>query len=191
MVSGPEPISFVQGLSRGSRPHQTTAVRNKTFQRRQIESRLTTNANGRDVQFVAFVLYGFLNCRAKGLIVCILRHVATTTNHFFANFDSDQPLRLRRIPQDFHTLWTHGFLHLKTTPNCLAGHRVGELCGCWGRKLFRLEFGSLATVTARIPTQPNPTQPNPTRPWPNRVCSCHFRSNTPFFDALLSGAWLR
>ena len=50
---------------RKNRPHQTTAVGNKKFQDFQIEDRLTTNANGRGVEFVAFVLYGFLNCRAK------------------------------------------------------------------------------------------------------------------------------
>jgi hypothetical protein len=75
---------------RETRPNQTTAVRNKTFQHCQIERALATNANGRGVQFVAFVLYGFLNCRAKSQVVCILRHLAMTTNHFFASFDSDQ-----------------------------------------------------------------------------------------------------
>jgi hypothetical protein len=31
-----------------------------------------------------------------------------TTNHFFARFDSEQPLRRRRIPRGFHTVWTNG-----------------------------------------------------------------------------------
>ena len=107
MVSGPESNFFVQGLSRGSRPYQTTVVRDKTFLRDQIEGRLTMNANGREVQFVTFILYGFPSCQTKSLIVRIFRHVAMTTNHFFASFDSNQPLRLRDIPRDFHTVWTH------------------------------------------------------------------------------------
>src|SRR5271170_2539682 len=125
MVSWPEPISFVHGLSGGSRPHQTTAVRNKTFQRDQIEGRLTTNVNGRRVQFVAFVLHGFLDYRAKSLIVCILRRVAMTPNHLFASFDSNQPLRLRRIPQDFHSVGPHDVLHLQPTRLFFAGYHVG------------------------------------------------------------------
>ena len=66
---GPRRSSSYKNLDRQNRPHQTTAVRNKIFQRCQIEGCLTTNANGRGVQFVAFILYGFLNCRAKSLIV--------------------------------------------------------------------------------------------------------------------------
>jgi hypothetical protein len=88
-----------------------------------------TNANGRGVQFVVFVLYGFLNCREKSLIVCILQHLAMTTDHFFTSFDSDQPLRLRRIPRDFHTVWTYSILHLQATPNVLRGTMLKNPAG--------------------------------------------------------------
>ena len=126
--------SSYKNLDRQNRPCRTTAVRNKTFHRCRIEGCLTTNANGRGVQFVTFVLYGFLNCRAKSLIICILWHVAMTTNHFFAGFDSDQPLRLRLIPRDFHPVWTHRFLHLLATSQCVVGYHFGEPCGFGGRK---------------------------------------------------------
>jgi hypothetical protein len=122
MVPRPGAIFVVQELhsERIARTKRLQLV-TKKFQDFQIEDRLTTNANGRGVEFVAFVRYGILNSQAKSLIVCVLRHFAMTTNHFFADFDSDQPLRLRRIPRDFHTTWTHGFLHPQAASHRFAG----------------------------------------------------------------------
>jgi len=56
------------------------------------------NTSVREVRLKAFVLYDFLGSRAKSLVVCILRRIAMTANHLFASFDSNQPLRLGRIP---------------------------------------------------------------------------------------------
>lgn len=76
----------------------------------RIDSRLTVNDYLREVHFITFVLYGCLDSRAQCLFVRILGHIAMPVNHLFASFDSNEPLRLVRVPRDFHTLRTHGLL---------------------------------------------------------------------------------
>jgi hypothetical protein len=48
-------------------------VRHKEFRRKQVRSNLMPDINVGEVQFEAFILYGFLNSDAKSLIVCIFR----------------------------------------------------------------------------------------------------------------------
>jgi hypothetical protein len=86
-----------------------------------------------------------------------------TTDHFFASFDSDQPIRLRRIPQDFHTVWTHGFLQqnvlqdttFENPPGLAVGKMIAACVSQFGNR-------DRADTTQPSPAQPNPTQPNPT-----------------------------
>jgi hypothetical protein len=119
-------------VSTGTCPAGMSSVRSKAFVHEQIGGLLPLNANVREVHLVAFILYGFLGSRSKSLLTCIPRCIAMTANHLFADFDSNQPLRVGRIPRDCHMIRTHGFLHSQSTPHCSAERRFGETYGLDG-----------------------------------------------------------
>jgi hypothetical protein len=97
-------------------------VRHREFRREQVRSNLMTDINVGEVQFVAFILYGFLNSDAKSLIVCIFRCTAMTTNHLFTILDPNQPFRLVGIPRNFHTICTHRYLR----PRFIRDYNAGQ-----------------------------------------------------------------
>jgi hypothetical protein len=79
-----------------------------------------TDINVREVQFVAFALYRFLNSRAKSLIVCILRRIPTATNHLF--YCSARALLIRTWPVSRPSSLTCSLAEPKMSAKCRIPH---------------------------------------------------------------------
>jgi hypothetical protein len=75
---------------------------------------LTTYRNFRRVCFVAFIHYCLRGRRAESRLVRIFWRIAIPVNYFFTNLYPHRPLRFLRIPRNFHSIWFHRFLPLKS-----------------------------------------------------------------------------
>jgi hypothetical protein len=62
------------------------------------------------IYFITFIPHHLCGGSAQGWFIRTLRDIAVPANHFLASFDSNGPLRVIRIPGDFHSIYPHDIL---------------------------------------------------------------------------------
>src|SRR5882724_6503162 len=62
------------------------------------------------IYFVPFIPHHLCGSSAQGWFIRTLRDSTVPANHFFASFDSNGPLRVVRIPGDFHSFYPHDII---------------------------------------------------------------------------------
>jgi hypothetical protein len=62
------------------------------------------------IYFVPFIPHHLCGSSAQGWFIRTLRNRTVPANHFFASFDSNGPLRVLRVPGDFHSFYPHDII---------------------------------------------------------------------------------
>src|SRR5215472_3836432 len=62
------------------------------------------------IHVVPFIPHHLGHSKAQSWFICTLRDIAVPANHFLASFDSNGPIRVLRIPGDFHSFCPHDIL---------------------------------------------------------------------------------
>jgi len=107
------------------------------------------------VYFVSFIPYHLCGGSAKGWFIRTLRDIAVPANHFFASFDSNGPLRVLRIPGDFHSFYPHDILQILLCIIALTGQSNFEACDSLSgaardsRSSIALSHGRVAVAEGR------------------------------------------